>query len=75
MRQIERDHESGKSARELFKLLERRDRAMVELHALFPQYGFPRHKGYASQLHLAALREHGPCPPPSKSPTQLVRWR
>ncbi len=39
-----------------------RDRAMVELHALFPQYGFDRHKGYASQLHLAALREHGPCP-------------
>ena len=35
---------------------------MVELHALFPQYGFDRHKGYASQLHLAALREHGPCP-------------
>ena len=38
-----------------------RDRAMVELHAQFPQYGFDRHKGYASPLHLAALREHGPC--------------
>lgn len=39
-----------------------RDRAMVELHARFPQYGFDQHKGYASPLHLAALRQHGPCP-------------
>ena len=39
-----------------------RDRAMVALHAEFPQYGFAQHKGYASALHLAALREHGPCP-------------
>ncbi len=39
-----------------------RDRAMVALHARYPQYGFDRHKGYPSPLHLAALREHGPCP-------------
>lgn len=39
-----------------------RDRAMLELHAQFPQYGFDRHKGYPSPSHLAALREHGPCP-------------
>ena len=39
-----------------------RDRAMVELHAHYPQYGFDQHKGYASPAHLAALREHGPCP-------------
>ncbi|HRN63000.1 MAG TPA: ribonuclease HII, partial [Luteimonas sp.] len=39
-----------------------RDQAMLELHAQFPQYGFDRHKGYPSPLHLAALREHGPCP-------------
>lgn len=39
-----------------------RDRAMVDLHAQFPQYGFDQHKGYPSALHLAALREHGPCP-------------
>jgi len=39
-----------------------RDRTMIELHAQFPQYGFDRHKGYPSPLHLAALREHGPCP-------------
>ncbi|MGY1410204.1 MULTISPECIES: ribonuclease HII [unclassified Luteimonas] len=39
-----------------------RDRAMVALHAEFPQYGFAQHKGYPSAMHLAALREHGPCP-------------
>ena len=38
-----------------------RDRRMVELHALHPQYGFDRHKGYPSPIHLAALATHGPC--------------
>ena len=39
-----------------------RDRFMRELHLQYPQYGFDRHKGYASREHLAALEEHGPCP-------------
>ncbi|WP_141453567.1 ribonuclease HII [Pseudoxanthomonas sp. z9] len=39
-----------------------RDRAMVELHAKFPQYGFASHKGYSTPEHLAALTLHGPCP-------------
>jgi ribonuclease HII len=39
-----------------------RDRRMLELHALYPQYGFDRHKGYPSPAHLSALSEHGPCP-------------
>ncbi len=39
-----------------------RDRVMVALHELFPQYGFARHKGYATAEHLAALAEFGPCP-------------
>ena len=39
-----------------------RDARMRELHAQYPQYGFDRHKGYASPTHLAALRRHGPCP-------------
>lgn len=38
-----------------------RDRAMVALHALHPEYGFDRHKGYTCPAHLAALRRHGPC--------------
>lgn len=39
-----------------------RDAHMRTLHAQWPQYGFDRHKGYPSPAHLAALREHGPCP-------------
>ena len=39
-----------------------RDAQMQELHVLYPQYGFDRHKGYPTALHLAALREHGISP-------------
>jgi len=39
-----------------------RDRHMRELHARWPEYGFDVHKGYATPAHLAALKEHGPCP-------------
>jgi ribonuclease HII len=39
-----------------------RDRWCADLHAQYPQYGFDAHKGYGTALHLAALREHGPCP-------------
>jgi ribonuclease HII len=39
-----------------------RDRHCLELHALWPQYGFDAHKGYPTAAHLAALRAHGLCP-------------
>lgn len=39
-----------------------RDAAMLELHAAFPGYGFDRHKGYGTALHMAALRRYGPTP-------------
>ncbi len=39
-----------------------RDRIMVRYDAEYPAYGFAQHKGYATPQHLAALREHGPCP-------------
>jgi ribonuclease HII len=39
-----------------------RDRLMVEADKQFPDYGFARHKGYATADHLAALDRHGPCP-------------
>lgn len=39
-----------------------RDRLMVEMDALYPSYGFAKHKGYATADHLANLRLHGPCP-------------
>ncbi|MFN3296921.1 ribonuclease HII [Caldimonas sp.] len=39
-----------------------RDRLCQALHEAHPQYGFATHKGYPTPEHLAALREHGPCP-------------
>ncbi|QOX79451.1 ribonuclease HII [Trichlorobacter lovleyi] len=39
-----------------------RDRMMSAYDELYPDYGFLRHKGYGSAAHLAALRQHGPCP-------------
>ena len=38
-----------------------RDRMMIELDAIYPQYGFAQHKGYITAAHTAALKEHGPC--------------
>jgi len=39
-----------------------RDGLLVELHERFPAYGFDEHKGYGTQRHIEALREHGPTP-------------
>ena len=39
-----------------------RDRQMCRLHLADPRYGFDRHKGYATQRHLAALRRFGYSP-------------
>lgn len=50
-----------------------RDDIMLNLDALYPQYGFGKHKGYATATHFAALDEHGPSPVHRNS--FLVRWR
>jgi ribonuclease HII len=39
-----------------------RDRLMFDFDREFPEYGFAQHKGYATELHLERLRQHGPCP-------------
>lgn len=39
-----------------------RDRWMDAQDALYPGYGFARHKGYGTREHLDALRRLGPCP-------------
>ncbi len=44
-----------------------RDAIMTELHVLYPEYGFAKHKGYGTPEHLAALRKYGPCPAHRKS--------
>lgn len=38
-----------------------RDRLMVELHDLHPQYNFHKHKGYGTKEHIELIRRHGPC--------------
>ncbi len=37
-----------------------RDREMLILDQLYPQYGFAKHKGYPTEGHVAALKMHGP---------------
>lgn len=39
-----------------------RDSTMVQYHALYPEYGFDRHKGYFTKEHAEALKKHGPSP-------------
>lgn len=39
-----------------------RDRLMIEYDAVYPGYGFARHKGYPTADHKEALRRLGPCP-------------
>ncbi len=39
-----------------------RDRQMIQLDEIYPQYGFARNKGYGTAEHIAALKEIGPCP-------------
>ncbi len=38
-----------------------RDQQMQDLHLRHPQYGFNQHMGYPTEVHIQALREHGPC--------------
>ncbi len=39
-----------------------RDRIMDRYHRRHPEYGFIKHKGYATKQHKAALRKYGPSP-------------
>lgn len=39
-----------------------RDRQMIELDKLYPEYGFARNKGYGTKEHIDALKRIGPCP-------------
>lgn len=39
-----------------------RDRMMLEYDALYPAYGFAKHKGYGTKEHMDALRRLGACP-------------
>jgi ribonuclease HII len=38
-----------------------RDRIMLSLDQVYPNYAFAQHKGYGTELHRKRLNEHGPC--------------
>lgn len=38
-----------------------RDRQMMALHELHPEYGFAQHMGYPTEAHFAALKQYGAC--------------
>ncbi len=38
-----------------------RDALMVEAHESFPAYGFDKHKGYGTKLHIDMIKMHGIC--------------
>ena len=36
-----------------------RDQQLIQLDKLYPDYGFAKHKGYGTKLHLEAIAKHG----------------
>lgn len=44
-----------------------RDRIMRQWDELYPEYGFEKHKGYGTKMHIDAIKEYGPCPLHRKS--------
>jgi len=39
-----------------------RDRIMRQWDEIYPQYGFSKHKGYGTKMHIEAIKEYGLCP-------------
>ena len=39
-----------------------RDDLMKKYAELYPEYGFEKHKGYGTKLHIEMLKKYGPCP-------------
>jgi ribonuclease HII len=39
----------------------KRDEIMEKLAFVYPEYGFEKHKGYPTKLHLESLNNFGPC--------------
>ena len=39
-----------------------RDRIMRQWDELYPEYGFVKHKGYGTKMHIEAIKKYGACP-------------
>ena len=47
-----------------------RDRIMRQWDEVYPQYGFEKHKGYGTAMHINAIEQYGLCPLHRKSFTK-----
>jgi len=52
-----------------------RDEAMLQLHAEYPQYHWQQNKGYPTELHREAIRQHGISPLHRRSFTIMAPLR
>lgn len=39
-----------------------RDRIMRQWDEVYPEYGFAKHKGYGTAMHISAIKQYGICP-------------
>jgi len=46
-----------------------RDRFMIKMDKLYPEYQFAKHKGYGSNLHISLIKKYG------KSPIQRLSFK
>ena len=44
-----------------------RDRMLVNFDKLYPEYGFAKHKGYGTKMHIEAIKKYGLTPIHRKS--------
>ncbi len=51
-----------------------RDASVMQLHDIYPDYGFAQHKGYGTALHLERLRALGPCAAHRRSFAPVRDW-
>lgn len=56
---IKGDSKSATIAAASILAKQERDRYMVEMSKKYPEYGFEKHKGYPTKLHLEALDKYG----------------
>lgn len=50
-----------------------RDRIMRQWDEIYPMYGFEKHKGYGTAMHMQAIREYGLCPIHRRSFTKNIK--
>ncbi|MDD3919400.1 MAG: ribonuclease HII, partial [Candidatus Pacebacteria bacterium] len=51
-----------------------RDRLMLKMAKKYPEYGFEKHKGYGTKVHLEAIKKYGPCTIHRKTFRPISDW-